>query len=52
MAVPRSWQDFVSPSRPGNLPVTFYGQAAAPKPKPAAKKKPAAKAMAKKVKNP
>ncbi len=54
MAVPRSWQDYVSPNRPGDLPVTFYGQPAAkpkPKVKPVAKKK-SAVAVAKKTKRP
>jgi peptidoglycan/xylan/chitin deacetylase (PgdA/CDA1 family) len=50
MAVPRSWQDFVSPNRPGGLPVAFYGEPSA-KTKPAAKKKIIA-AVAKKPKRP
>jgi Polysaccharide deacetylase len=50
MAVPRSWQNYVAAKRPGDLPVTFYGQAVAKaKPKP---KKKAAAAVAKKEKRP
>ena len=57
MTVPKSWQDFVSPNRPGKLPVVFYGQAATPKaksktkPATAAKKKTAA-TVAKTMKHP
>jgi peptidoglycan/xylan/chitin deacetylase (PgdA/CDA1 family) len=60
MTIPKSWQDFVSPNRPGKLPVVFYGQAATPKatkaklkikPATAAKKKTAA-TVAKTVKHP
>lgn len=43
MAIPRTWQDFVSSKRPGELPVVFYGQATAKaKAKPTKKKKSAA----------
>ncbi|MBB6052751.1 polysaccharide deacetylase family protein [Armatimonas rosea] len=56
MTVPRSWQDYVSAHRPGDLPVTFYGEAkpkttAKAKPKAAGKKK-AAAPVAKKPKQP